>query len=74
MSDDRIALHFETGTPECFGVDATVTETDDAVTVTLLGGTLPEMQDRMCIMVAVVGTLEVSLQSPLGDRVVTAGA
>lgn len=74
VSDDRIALHFETGTPECFGVDATVTETDDTVTVTLLGGTLPEMQDRMCIMVAVVGTLEVSLQSPLGDRVVTAGA
>ncbi len=74
VSDDRIALHFETGTPECFGVDATVTETDDTVTVTLLGGTLPEMQDRMCIMVAVVGTLEVPLQSPLGDRVVTAGA
>lgn len=74
VSDDRIALHFETGTPECFGVDATVTETDGTVTVTLLGGTLPEMQDRMCIMVAVVGTLEVSLQSPLGDRVVTAGA
>ena len=74
VSDDRIALHFETGTPECFGVDATVTETDDTVTVTLLGGTLPEMQDRMCIMVAVVGALEVSLQSPLGDRVVTAGA
>ena len=39
-----------------------------------LGGTLPEMQDRMCIMVAVVDTLEVPLQSPLGDRVVTAGA
>lgn len=74
VSDDRIALHFETGTPECFGVDATVAETDDTVTVTLLGGTLPEMQDRMCVMVAVVGTLDVPLRSPLGDRVVTADA
>ena len=74
ISDDRIALHFETGTPECFGVDATVAETDETVTVTLLGGTLPEMQDRMCIMVAVVGSLEVPLRSPLGDRVVTVGA
>ncbi|MEU5843556.1 hypothetical protein [Rhodococcus sp. NPDC047139] len=74
VSDDRITLHFETGTPECFGVDASVTETDETVTVTLLGGTLPEMQDRMCIMVAVAGTLEVPLRSPLGDRVVTVGA
>lgn len=71
--DDRISLHFETGTPECFGVDATVTESDDAVTVTLTGGTLPEARDRMCIMIAVAGTLEVPLQSPLGDKVVTAG-
>jgi hypothetical protein len=73
VDEDRIALHFETGTPECFGVDATVTETDDTVTVTLRGGTLPEAQDRMCIMVAVAGTLEVPLQSPLAGRAVTAG-
>jgi hypothetical protein len=70
--DDRISLHFETGTPECFGVDPTVTETDDVVTVSLMGGTLPEMRDSMCIMVAVFGTVEVQLDSPLGDRVVTA--
>jgi len=73
VGNDRIAVHFETGTPECFGVDATVTESDDAVTVALSGGTLPEARDRMCIMIAVAGTLEVPLQSPLGDRVVTAG-
>ncbi len=71
--DNRIALHFETGTPECFGVDAVVTETDDAVGVTVLGGTLPEAQDKMCIMIAVAGTLEVPLQQPLGERIVTAG-
>jgi len=71
--DNRIALHFETGTPECFGVDAVVTETAEAVGVTVLGGTLPEAQDKMCIMIAVTGTLEVPLQQPLAERVVTAG-
>lgn len=71
--DNRIALHFETGTPECFGVDAVVTETADAVGVTVLGGTLPEAQDKMCIMIAVTGTLEVPLQQPLAERIVTAG-
>ncbi|MEE2032590.1 hypothetical protein [Rhodococcus chondri] len=72
VGDDRIAVHFETGTPECFGVDATVVETEDVVTVELRGGTLPEAQDRMCIMIAVTGVLELSLQSPLGDRSVVA--
>lgn len=72
VSDDRLSLHFETGTPQCFGVDPTVTETDDVVTVSLMGGTLPEAQDSMCIMVAVFGAVEVPLHSPLGDRVVTA--
>ncbi|UYP19823.1 hypothetical protein OED52_04495 [Rhodococcus sp. Z13] len=71
VADDRIALHFETGTPECFGVDATVTETDELVEVTLVGGTLPEAQDRMCIMIAVTGILEVPLRAPVGDRAVT---
>lgn len=71
LADDRIELHFETGTPECFGVNGTVVETDETVTVELLGGTLPEARDRVCIMVAVAGVLEVPLQAPLADRVVT---
>lgn len=73
VADDRIALQFETGTPECFGVDATVTENDDVVTVALRGGRLPEARDRMCIMIAVSGTVEVPLAAPLGDRTVTVG-
>ncbi|MCK0089578.1 hypothetical protein HCA61_09425 [Rhodococcus sp. HNM0563] len=72
IDDNRLSLHFETGTPECFGVAPAVIETEDVVTVSLEGGTLPEAQDSMCIMVAVFGTIEVPLQSPLGDRVVTA--
>lgn len=68
-ADDRaVAVHFTTGTPQCYGVHATVQETHAAVTVELRGGTLPEAVGRACIMIAVSGTLDVPLQSPLGNR------
>jgi hypothetical protein len=67
-NDHAVAVQFTTGTPECYGVHATVTETADTVSIDLLGGTLPEAVGRACIMIAVSGTLEVQLQGPLGDR------
>ena len=63
-----MAVHFTSGTPACNGVHATAQETADAVTVTLTGGSLPSVAGRMCIMLAVTGTLVVALSSPLGDR------
>jgi hypothetical protein len=69
FADDRaLAVHFTTGTPQCFGVDATTQETADSVTVELRGGTLPEAVGRACILIAVEGTLQVPLQAPLGNR------
>ena len=67
-NDRVIGLHFTTGTPECYGVSATVAETAETVTVELRSGTRPDAVDRACIMIAVAGTLEVTLDSPLGDR------
>ena len=67
-TDNAVAVNFTSGTPSCSGVHATAVETADTVTVDLQGGTLPEAVGRMCIMLAVFGTLEVPLQSPLGDR------
>jgi hypothetical protein len=67
-NDRAVAVHFTTGTPACNGVHATTRETADSVTVDLKGGSLPASAGRMCIMVAVTGTLVVPLQSPLGDR------
>jgi hypothetical protein len=61
-------VQFTSGTPACNGVHATTSETADAVTVTLTGGSLPTQPRRMCIMLAVTGTLVVPLRSPLGDR------
>lgn len=69
VGEDRaIAVHFTSGTPACNGVQATTRETADAVTVSLTGGSLPASAGRMCIMLAVTGTLVVPLHSPLGDR------
>ncbi|MEV6321100.1 hypothetical protein AB0M45_07850 [Nocardia sp. NPDC051787] len=73
LADDKIAVNFETGAPECYGVDATVTETDSAVTVELRSGTRADTVGRMCTMIAVFGTLEVSLKAPLGNRTVLSG-
>ena len=75
VGDDRaVAVHFTTGTPACNGVHATTHETADAVTIDLKGGSLPASAGRMCIMLAVTGTLVVPLQSPLGERQVLSGA
>src|SRR4029079_15287582 len=72
--DNAINVNFTSGTDTCYGVHATVVETEQTVTVDLQGGTLPEAVDWACIMIALFGTLEVPLQAPLGDRqVLSAG-
>ncbi|WP_228789015.1 hypothetical protein [Nocardia puris] len=70
VADDRIAVNFQMGAPECFGIDATTTETDEAVTVALRSGTRADGVGKMCVMIAVFATLEIPLDRPLGDRAV----
>lgn len=74
VAADRIAIHFETGVPECYGVDATATEDDSTVSVELRSGTRADAVDKMCVMMAVFGTLEIQLDAPLGDRQVLSAA
>jgi hypothetical protein len=71
-SDNAVAVHFTLGPPECYGVHAGVQETSEAVTVELRSGMPPEALGRMCIMIALFGTLDVPLQAPLADRQVLA--
>ncbi|MEV0685935.1 hypothetical protein AB0I35_18925 [Nocardia sp. NPDC050378] len=68
VGDATIAVDFQTGNPQCNGVDATVTETADTVTVALRAGTPADAVGRMCTMEAVLGTLEITLDAPLGSR------
>ncbi|MFF0815953.1 hypothetical protein ACFYVR_12500 [Rhodococcus sp. NPDC003318] len=70
---DRVAVHFDAGVPECFGAEATVTETDASVTIALRTGTLPAAVGKACTMQIVPATLEVPLAAPLGDRQVVSG-
>ncbi|MCZ4276736.1 hypothetical protein C5142_09475 [Rhodococcus sp. BGS-1C] len=74
ISPNTIAIHFVTGTPECYGAEAHVTETDSEVIIALHTGTLPEAADKACIMVAVYGTMQMTLKSPLGDRTIVNAA
>jgi len=69
---DGLAVNFTGGPAECFGVHATVQETPEDVTVNLDSGVPPEAIGRMCITLAVPGTLDIALDEPLGDRVVLA--
>ncbi|GAB4589131.1 hypothetical protein [Nocardia sp. IFM 10818] len=68
VAPDKIAVNFQTGVPECYGVDATTTETDTTVTVALRAGTRADAVGRMCVQSLVFGSLEIQLQAPLGDR------
>lgn len=67
---DAVTLHFTIASPDCTGVHATVEETRETLTVALRSGTLPDAVGRVCTMIAVFGTLDGPLQSPLDDRTV----
>ncbi|WP_067572743.1 hypothetical protein [Nocardia acidivorans] len=68
LADDKLAINFTTGSPECYGVDATVTETTESVTVALRSGTRADAVGRMCTMIAVFGSMQIQLKAPLGNR------
>lgn len=68
VSPNTIAIHFVTGTPECYGANAEVTETPTQVLITLHTGTKPDAVDKSCIMVAVYGTMQMTLSEPVGSR------
>ena len=75
--DDRtLALNYATGVPECYGTvgEPQVEETASTVTVTL--PKTPPKSDRevVCIDIALMRSVDVTLQSPLGDRVVRDGS
>lgn len=70
LNPNTIAVNFTAGTPECYGIDPVVTETDTTVEVTVRAGVLPETADKMCVLISLMGTVEVPLQAPIGDRTV----
>jgi hypothetical protein len=69
-ADDAIAVHFTTGTPQCYGASAEVQETTDIVAVKLRTGTRPDAIGRACIAIGLTATLDLPLRAPLGNRAV----
>jgi hypothetical protein len=69
-SNGALSVQFSLASPGCSAVHAEVDETADAVTVELRVGTRPDAIGRMCTMIVVPATLEVTLQAPLGARTV----
>ena len=59
LPGNRIAVHFVTGSPECYGADATVAETERDVTITVRTGRLASAQDKTCIMIAVLSLIHI---------------
>jgi hypothetical protein len=74
--ETTLALNYATGVPECYGTvgEPTVEETPDAVTVSLPKIPPKSTRDVACIDIAVLRSVDVTLASPLGDRVVRDGS
>jgi hypothetical protein len=72
----RIALNYTSGVPECYGTLDTpeVLETAAAVTVTLTLRPPEQPAQEPCPDLAMLSTVRVELESPLGDRSVLDGS
>ncbi|MCX8564658.1 hypothetical protein OS122_27620 [Mycolicibacterium mucogenicum] len=68
--EPELALNFEIGSPECYGVHATVQETDQTVVVTLAAGSRYQRTHLVCTMIMVQGKIVVPLGNPVGNRAV----
>lgn len=72
----RLALNYTNGVPECYGKAGTplVEETADSVRVTIPRTPPTGGADTACIDIALLSSVDVTLERPLGDRVVLDGS
>lgn len=73
LGPDRLLATFYGGVEECYGVARVdVEETSDTVTITVYEGRVPEAE--VCIEIALLKGVVVTLDAPIGDREVVDGA
>ena len=72
----HLALNYANGVPECYGAAGTprVEESADAVVVTIPRTPVRVDGKRACIDIAMLGTVDITLDSPLAGRPVLDGA
>jgi len=68
--EPALALNISIGSPDCYGVHATVQETDQTVTVTLTSGRRSDRERMVCTMMILPGKIVVPLANPVGGRAV----
>lgn len=68
--EPALALNISIGSPDCYGVHATVQETEQTVVVTLTSGRRSDREQMVCTMMIMPGKVVVPLAGPVGDRTV----
>lgn len=67
----KVHVRFWGGVPECYGAEASVAETPEAVVVTLRTGSVPDSAEA-CIDLAQHQQITLTLDAPVGDRTLEA--
>ena len=71
VDDQTLQVRFYNGVDACYGVDRVeVAETPDSVGVAVFTGGLPEARGMVCIEIAELRSVTVTLEAPLGARTV----
>lgn len=73
----RLAINYTIGVPECYGTiaPAKVVETEQSVSVTLTRIPPKDLnKDTACIEIALLKSVDITLETPLGDRTVLDGS
>jgi hypothetical protein len=68
--EPALAVNISVGSPDCYGVHATVQETEETVTVTLTSGRRSDHARMVCTMMILPGKLYVPLAGAVGGRTV----
>ena len=67
ISPTQIRVFFPAGTETCYGYRAETSETATSVKVKVYEGNIPGSPDK-CILIGSISSMKVTLQSPLGAR------
>jgi hypothetical protein len=74
-ADDKLEIRFYNGVEDCYGLERVdVAETDTEVTVSVFTGSRPADGDRVCIEIAELVAVVITLDSPLAGRTLIDGS
>lgn len=72
ISDHQVRVHFIGGDPQCYGYNATVTESSSTIVIRVTEGTIPDAP-QACPAIGRPATLLVDVDSPVAGREIVPG-